>query len=483
MKRGPKIKIHQLLSPDEVEAVHNAALDVLRDTGVDCYSNKIMDVFEEAGADVDREKRRVRIPEHLITEAIRKAPSKILFCGRNPENDILLETGRIYYGYGGTPTPMILDHRTDEYRRPTKQDMIESTLVGDALPNMDFMMSNAGVFDVPYEVEYLHEFDVLFNYTEKPILYSAPNAHLARKFLEMGTEIAGSLEELQKRPFMSLYTEPASPLMLTESQENIIDFAEANIPIALGPMPTSGGTAPGTAIGSSVIGTSETLAGLTLAQLANPHAPVIYGGWGLPMDPKTGVCAYGSPEFAMGANTITSQMAEFYGMPSYGFGGCSDGKAIDSQSGAEAMLNIIVSGYAGINLIHDCGYLAGGMVGSAEQAVITDEMINFAKRLFRGVQVDDDHLAVDVINEIGPGGYFISHKHTIEHVHEFLTADLFDRGSFDSWKNKGKKSTRDSAKERVEKILKEHKPQPLSKEVKEKFAQIIKEEEKRLVKA
>ena len=479
VKRGVKGKELRLLSDEGVEAIHNAALDVLRETGIDCYSEKILEVFEEGGADVSD--KRVRIPEYLIDEATKKAPSKILFCGRDPKNDILLEGSRIYYGFGGTPTPLILDHRTDEFRRPTKKDMIETTLVGDALPNMDFIMTNAGVFDVPYEVEYLHELDVLLNYTEKPILYSAPGSYLARKYLEMGIAVAGGLKELQRRPFITLYSEPASPLMLTESQENIIEFAKANVPIAIGPMPLSGGTAPGTLVGSSVIGTAETLAGIILAELVNPHAPVIYGGWGLTMDPRSGICAFGSPEFAIGANTITAQMARFYNLPSYGFGGCADGKLPGPQSGAEVMMNALVAGQSGVNLIHDCGYLAGGMVGSTEQAVIVDDVVGMAKRIVQGVRVDDDHLAVDVIKEVGPGGNFMTHKHTRDHVDEFLLPELFDRNSFGTWQSGGAKETRTIAKERVEEILKEHKPEPLGQEIREKLSKVIKEGKKELI--
>lgn len=479
VKRGIKGGMLKLLSDGDIEAIHNATLDVLRDTGIECYSEKIIEIFKEAGADVSD--NRVKIPEYLIKEALNKASSKILFCGRNSKNDILLEGNRIYYGYGGTPTPLILDHRTDELKRPTKEDMIESTIVGDALPNIDFMMTNAGVFDVPYEVEYLHELDVLLNYTEKPILYSAPGSYLAHKYIEMATVVAGGLKELQRRPFLFLYTEPASPLMLTKTQENIIEFAKANIPIAIGPMPLSGGTAPGTLVGSFVTGASETLAGIVLAKLVNPHVPVIYGAWGLMMDPKNGTCAYGAPEFAIGANTITAQMAQFYNIPSYGFGGCADGKLPDSQSGAEAMLNVLVAGQSGVNLIHDCGYLAGGMVGSVEQSVIVDDIVGMAKKIVEGVKVDDEHLAVDVINEVGPGGNFISHKHTRTHVDEFLVPELFDRTSLGTWQNNGSKGIGSVAKEKVEKILKEHKAEPLEKDVRERLSKIIKQGEEYLI--
>jgi trimethylamine--corrinoid protein Co-methyltransferase len=145
------------------------------------------------------------------------------------------------------------------------------------------------------------------------------------------------------------------------------------------------------------------------------------------------------------------------------------------------MMNALVAGQSGVNLIHDCGYLAGGMVGSTEQAVIANDIVGMAKRIVQGVRVDDDHLAVDVIKEVGPGGNFMAHKHTRDHVDEFLLPELFDRNSFGTWQSGGAKETRTIAKEKVEEILKEHKPEPLGQEIRENITKVINEGEKKLI--
>lgn len=173
---------YQPITNDEAKKIHLATLEVLESTGMQCPSDKIMTVFEEGGAEVDRIGKRVRIPQHLVDEALRKAPHQLVFCGRNPANDILLQSDRVYFGMGGTPVPFIRDLETGEMRRPTKRDMEEATRLGDGLLNMKFLMSIAGAFDVPYQAEYLHEFEVLFNNTEKPILYSAPGEYVSGKF-------------------------------------------------------------------------------------------------------------------------------------------------------------------------------------------------------------------------------------------------------------------------------------------------------------
>ena len=483
VKRGVKGGRLKYITEEEAEAIHVATLEVLEKVGVNCQSERIMRIFKDAGADVDEKNKIVRIPQHLVEEAIARAPRCVILCGRNPKNDILLEGTRIYFGMGGTPTPYILDIETGKFRRPTKKDFIDATRVGDALPNLHFLMTIAGAFDVPYQVEYLHEFEVLFNYTEKPIIYACPGADGARRVLEMASIVVGGIDELRKRPIFSLYCEPISPIILSEENENIIEFAKEKIPITLGPMPLLGATAPITVAGTAVIGNADSLAAITLAQLVNPGAPIMYAGWGGPMDPKTGRCAYGSPEFTMITAGINAAMAQYYGIPCFGFGGCSDSKAPDAQAGAEVMMNALMSGLAGINLIHDCGYLAGGSVGSMEMAVICNEVVGMVERIVRGPIVDDESLAVEVIKEVGPSGHFLSHKHTLKFVNrEIFISELFDRYSEAVWLKRGAKELREVAREKVKEILKEHWPEPLPKDVREKLSELVKKAEKELVK-
>ena len=483
VQRGLKGGQLRLLTKKEARDIHLASLEVLEDVGMRSPSEKILDVFRKAGAEIDEKDRRVRIPQHLVEEALRKTPKEIVFCGRNPKNDILLEDGRIYFGLGGTPVPYIRDVETGEIRRPTKKDMADATRVGDALPNIKFLMSIAGAFDVPYQAEYLHEFEVLFNNTEKPILYSCPGTYAAQKVLEMASTIVGGRDELRKRPILTLYAETVTPLAFSPTNENIIEFAKAGVPFTNGPMPMLGGTAPMTLSGAGVVSNSENLATLTLSQLVNPHAPVIYTCWAAAMDPVTSRCSYGAPEFALGTSVLDATMAHYYGLPSYGFGGCSDSKLPDSQAGAEVMMNAMMAGLCGVNLIHDCGYLAGGSIGSIEMAVICDEIIGMVSRIVKGIEVNDETLAVEVIRAVGPEGHFMSQKHTLKHLEtELFFPKLFDRTSEVTWAKAGKRDLRDVAKEKAKKILKEHFPERLPKDVERQLAQIVKDAEKELLK-
>ena len=472
---------YQPVTRDDAKKIHQATLQVLESTGMHCPSEKIMKVFDDGGAEVDGKEKRVRIPQHLVEESLRKVPHQIIFCGRDPANDILLQAGRVYYGMGGTPVPYIRDLETAEVRRPTKKDMEEASKLGDALPNMKFLMSIAGAFDVPYQVEYLHEFEALFNNTSKPILYSAPGEYLSRRVLEMASTIVGGPEQLRRRPIVILYAETSSPLAFSAPNENIMEFAQWGVPFVNGATPMCGASAPVTLAGAIVVGNAENLATLTLAQLVRPHAPVVYSGWACVIDPITTRFSYGAPEFAMGVNALNMAMARYYDLPSYGFGGCTDSKVPDAQAGAEVMMNCLIAGMSGVSLIHDCGYLAGGSVGSMEMAVLDDEIIGYVQRILRGIEVNDETLAVDVIEAVGPGGHFMSQKHTLRHVRrELYIPTLFDRTPEAAWEKAGKKQIYEVAREKAKKILKEHQPKPLPNDIKQKITEIVREAQREL---
>ena len=482
VKRGIRGGRLRYLDRKEVEQIHNATLEVLKRVGLKCKSKRILEVFQQGGAEVSDD--TVRIPEHIVNDAVRSAPKQIILCGRNSKYDILLEHDRIYFGMGGTPPPFIRDLETGEFRRPTKKDFADATRLGDGLQNMSFLMSIAGAFDVPYEVEYEHEWEMLFNNTEKPIVYSAPSAYSSRKVLEMGAEIVGSMQELARKPIMCLYTETSSPLAIPSACENALEFANAGVPITQGASPLVGATAPGTLAGTMVVSNAENLATVVLVQLVNRGAPFIYGGFCDVMDPVNGRMSYGCPEFSISTSVLNAQMAEYYGLPVFGFAAPSDSKLPDAQAGAEAMQMSLMNALAGINLMHDCGYLAGGSAGSMEMAVICDEIFDNVLRIVRGVEVNDETLAVDVIEQIGPEGSFLAHKHTLKHIRsELHIPRLFDRRPEAEWAKLGRRATHDVARDRARQILKEHLPEPLPRDVQGKLSEIVKQAEREQVAA
>jgi trimethylamine--corrinoid protein Co-methyltransferase len=481
--RGPRCRALKFLSRSELASIHNASLEILESTGMHSESELILKVFNDAGADVDFKEKRVRIPSYLIEEGLRKSKKQFILHGRNPKYSILIENGRVYFGMGGTPVPYVRDWRTGEFRRPGKADVEEMARLGNALRNMSFIMNIAGAFDVPYEVEYIHEFEALFNNTEKPIIYSAPFANCARYVIRMASEIVGGEDNLRRKPIFSIYSETVSPLKFTLENENMIECAKAGIPVTLGPATILGATGPITPAGAVAVSNAEALASITLIQLVNPNSPVIYAAWGVVMDQKTGTATYASPENALTFGVLNGQLAEFYNLPCFGLGGAIDSKTPDAQAGCEATMLLLVSALVGVTLIHDCGYLASGGAGSLEMAVICDEIVENVLNIIKGVAVNDETLAIDVIKNVGPHGHFFSQKHTLKHLRELYTAQLFDKSKLETWVRRGRKDIGERAREAVEKILAEHKPTPLPSDVKRKIEEIVREAEREMVKS
>jgi trimethylamine--corrinoid protein Co-methyltransferase len=475
-----KIRSIELLSRKELREIHYSSIEVLEKAGILCESKDIIKVFKDAGADI--KDKIIIIPESLINEALKRAPSSFKLCGRNPKYDIKIGEGKVYFGLGGTPLPQILDLESEKPRRSTKDDVIRATRLADALPNISYVMSICGAFDVPYEVEYLHEVEAILNNTVKPIVYPAPNRYLAKKIIELSAVVVNGLDELTKRPIVSLYSETSSPLIISEAVDNVFEFAKWSVPIFFGPSPLMGATGPMSIVGSIMLSNAESLAMLTLIQLINPNSPVVYATNAVTMDMRTTIALFGCPEWAI-CQVLNAQIARYYNLPCFGWGCATDSKLPDAQAGAEAALTALMAALAGVDTIHLCGYLASSSYGSLAMTVIADEIIGYINRIMDGVEFGKDALALNLILKLGPKSHFLTQKHTRDRYRkEVYLAKLFDRSTMSSWVKEGGKEIKEIAKERVKKILKEHKVEELPKDVKEKLSLIVKDAEKELVK-
>ena len=482
VKLGLRADMLRVLSDEQLEQIHVATIEVLENTGVHVGSEAIFKVFADGGADVDPRGKTVKIPRHLVEESLEKKPKQIILQGRNPEQGILLEENRVYFGAGGTPVPYFRDMETGKLRTSVKRDMINATILADALSNIDFVMSIAGARDFPEEVQCIHEFEVLFKYTEKPIIYHAPGIVYAEKILKMAEAIVGDREQLRKRPIFSFYCEPVSPLTFYDAHDTMIEAARNHIPITLGIAQIMGATAPITIGGSLVVGNALNLASVVLAQLVSRGAPIIYGNFNNALEPRTAVALMAAPEKPL-ASACSAQLAQYYDIPSFGVAGQCDSNLPDAQFGAEVMLTSLMNALSGTNLCHDCGYLATGLAGSLEAQMICDEVVGIIARIIEGVEVNDDTLAVDVIHSVGPGGNFLSQSHTLKYVDKALyLSKLFDKTYPATWMKAGSKDVTEIAREKIKKILREYEPRLLPKDIERRLSEILKESEKELVK-
>jgi trimethylamine--corrinoid protein Co-methyltransferase len=264
----------------------------------------------------------------------------------------------------------------------------------------------------------------------------------------------GGKDEWRKGPCFSLYIEPVSPLSHSQEVVQKLIFASDNeIPFVYTPCPLAGATAPCTLAGTAVQALTESLFGIVLSQIRKPGAPLIIGGLMSNMDMQTTVYCYGSPEMALLSAAYTD-ITKWLGVPEYETAGCSDAKMFDEQAALEATMNITTAALIGGNMIHDVGYLEQGLTSSAEMMVASNEIIDRVKRILRGVPVTDESRALDVMDEVGPGGHFLDHDHTYTRFKtEIWRPALTDRLNWENWTAAGSKTYRDRVHERVIEVL------------------------------
>lgn len=453
MKEGTKAGSLKVLSDGDVQRVHATALALLENPGVRCESDLFLDVFQKGGAKVDRETRVVRLPAQMVDAAISTAPSSFTLCGRDPEMDLLLEPGRVYYGMGGTAEPFFWDYDLGLPRTPTKVDMVNNTRVGHSLTNVDFIMTLCSAGDVPKDVAFFHEYDAVFRNTTKPIVISVVGRRHTRMILELAAAACGGETELRKRPWGMAMVTPVSPLQITKLNEGLMDAVEAGVPILYAPGPMMGATGPVTVAGTLALTIAESLFGLVLTQLIKPGSRVILKPDPNVMDMATGQCTYGSAEQSM-ARAAMAQIGRLYNVPTFTHAGGAESKLPDAEAAAQAMLGMLLDGLAGVTLTQTMGTLASGLYGSQEMLVICDEMVHMIKRVLAGITVTDATLALDVVRDVGHGGNFLSHDHTVEFFRkELFFPVLFRRQSIDKWKERGAKNITQVAHECVQEIL------------------------------
>lgn len=470
----------RVLSDDQKLRIHQATLELLRRTGVDVPVQEVRDLLAAAGCWLDGE--RVRMPPHLVESAIQTAPKQITMCDRNGNAAMFLEGYRTYYGTG-SDTPFVLDAYSGERRKAVLADVENVARLADSLPDISFLMCMGIASDVTPSISDLYHFQAMVTNTAKPIVYTAWNRRNLTDIIDMAEEVAGGAEALQRNPFCALYAEPIAPLTHgRDSCEKLLYICEKGLPVVYTPGLLTGASSPVTRAGAVVQANAELLSGLLICQLIRQGTPVVAAGGGmLTLDMSTMVGCYAAPEFMLDLCALT-EMGHYYGLPIFGFAGGSDAKTFDQQAAAEGALWVLLMAQSGSNLVHDMGYLESGLTTSYEMLISMSEFAGVVRRFMEGVQVTDENLALDVIDQVGPGGHFLSEDHTLRHFRENWYPKMLDRGSREKWESGGRLTLGDRARARVQQILDPdigHQPPPLDASVLSRLAEIVQQAEER----
>jgi len=451
-----------VINDAQIEALHQAALETLERTGVELSHPRALELLHGAGARVDG--RRVRFPAWLVEDAIRQAPSRIVLGNRKGERTVFLEGDKYWFG-PSLDCVDYLDPLTDERSRFVSDHCRVTATVADALPNYSWVMTIGMADDVPADIADRVIARQVFTYTEKPLVFCCKDVNSVRDIWEMALLIAGDEGRFRQAPTIVHYSEPISPLLYYDpAVDKILFCAEHGIPLINFPAPQGGSTAPATFAGEIVQGSAESLSGLVIAQLVRPGAPFIYGAFATVMDMRTTIFSYGAPEMSLMVAAL-AQLAHHYRLPFFGTAGCSDAKSPDAQAAAEVAFSCLSSALVGANLIHDAGsWLDHGSLASPAFMVLVNEILHMVNQYMRGLPVNDETLAVDLIDKIGPGGHYLYEDHTLRHFRDVWYSDLFDRSIYQTWVERGSPRFSDRLRAKTEKVM-AHQPAPLPAEI------------------
>ncbi len=447
-----------VLNEDQIEQIHLATLELLERTGVQVTHPRALEILQGAGARVEGD--RVRMPSWLVEDAIRRAPSRVVLGNRAGGRKVFLEGDKVWFG-PSLDCVDYLDPLTDERRRFVSDDCRVTSTVADALPNYAWVMTIGMADDVPPDIADRVIAQQVFVHTEKPLVFCCKDANSLRDIYEMALLVSGGDDQFRQAPICVHYSEPISPLLYYDpAVEKILFCAERGIPLINYPAPQAGSTAPATLAGEIVQGSAESLSGLVLTQLINPGTPFIYGAFATIMDMRTTVFSYGAPEMSLMVAAL-AQMAHHYDLPFFGTAGCSDAKFPDAQAASEATFSCLASALAGANLVHDSGWLDHGSVASPAYMVLVNEILDMVRHFAAGISVNDETLALDVMNTVGPGGHYLNEEHTYCHFRDVWYSDLFDRSRFDDWLTEGGRQFGERLREKTQAAM-DHRVPPLS---------------------
>jgi len=445
------------LTEESVSKVHQTAMRIIEEVGFEVNSGTALELFAQAGARVDRERRRVCLPGDKVMELVEMAPSEVRLCGQDDKNDIILGGQRVYAGTGGTALYVYEPH-TGEKRPATLEDLERIAKLVDGLDNIHFFLLPTYPNEMPLEKVDVNRFFAGLDNTTKHVMGGVYTPDGVKQVIRMAEIIAGSAEELRQRPLISMIACSISPLKMDGTYGDLlVPIAKSGIPVACPAEPLCGATSPVTLAGNLVIQTVDSLLGVMLTQIVNPGAPVIFGSVATSTDLTDLKYLAGSVEMGL-LNAAGAQMAQFYKLPFYATGGMTDSKVLDAQSGYESAITSLLCALAGANFIHDAaGLMEFAMTVCCEKYVIDNEILGMVMRAVEGITVNDDTLAFDLIKEVGPGGNFVAARHTRRFMRsEHYQPSLSDRDSRDEWEAKGGETTWERAAERVEEIIDNH---------------------------
>jgi trimethylamine--corrinoid protein Co-methyltransferase len=449
------------LSREDIEEIHSGSLQLLEKTGILVKNNRALELLRNVGCEV--ESNRVRIPSDLVEASIKKAPSSFDLYTRDGTTSITIGENNTIFDPGSSGTEF-LDSRTGEIRPALASDLVQIVRLADALEYIDAQSTAVVPSDVPDSISDLFRLYIVLRNSNKPIITGAFTKQGLIDMMHMLEAVAGGADELAQSPRAIFDCCPTSPLSWGDvACQNLIDCAANSIPVEIIPAPMMGATSPVSIFGTLVQSNAEILSGIVIAQTVKPGAPIVYGGSLALFDMKRATICLGAIETAMAA-CASAQIGKHHGLPTHAYLGLSESKIIDAQSGLESGIGLVLAALARINVVSGPGMMAFENCLSLEKLAIDNEICGMSRRLVRGIEVEDMAVILDLLNEVGPGGDFLSAGHTMARLRQeqFMPSNIVCRQPVHSWKELGSKDTYTRARAKVRSILQAHATKPMS---------------------
>ncbi|OGS48280.1 MAG: hypothetical protein A3K68_03615 [Euryarchaeota archaeon RBG_16_68_13] len=472
----------KVLTDDQVDTIHEASLRILEQTGVRFDSEDAIRRLRSSGATLHPSRPNVvTFPRSLVEDSIQKIPRYGSYFARDPKNDLMFDGEHTFaHSLGGNP--FIVDLATGQIRGATFDDVERTSRVMDALATCHSVSPLVVATDVPPRLLVVKTMEAMLKNTAKCVSgYALRSAEMAA-LIRMGAAVAGGEEEMRRRPPFTMYGSPTSPLTY---DVNVCDMmlrsAEAGLPVDVVPCPIGGVSAPVSLAAGLVQQNAELLAGVMLLQTVTTTLPTQYSARLSILDLRSGKNLWGMPEAAL-TSAAAVQVAHRYHMIADVYGVTTDANGWDFQIGLERMMCALLPAMAGADNLSGIGG-AWENAASYEMLVIDDEIYADVFRMIRGIEFDEDRLALDVIEKAGPMGNFLGQRHTMKYLRlgEVRYSTVYDKRTFEKARAGGIRPLHEAARESVDKILREHVSVPLDGDIEKELTRVVADSQKELL--
>jgi trimethylamine--corrinoid protein Co-methyltransferase len=456
----PKMK---LLSDELVDQIINEGFALLMDPGVRVHNQEALNLLADAGAKVDFDTQIAYIPEKVVRGALETRPSEFYLYNLDGEQVVHYGGDSVQFNPGSAAIT-VLDSETQEQRQPLTQDFVKFVKLVETLPQLDAQSTSMICVDVPEEIGDLYRLYLALNFMRKPIITGAFRKDTWWTMKDLLATMVGGEKALAEKPIAVFDVCPSPPLLWSDlTCQNMIDSARHGIPSELVSMPLAGATSPVTLAGAVVQHTAECLSGVTICQLAQAGAPIVWGGSPAAFDMREGTTPMGAVGTWM-IDCAYTEIGKALGMPTHAYLGMTDAKIVDAQSGLESAGGTILAALAGVNMVSGAGMMDFESCQSYEKLVIDAEIIGMSKRLIQGIEARDNPIALTLMRELGHRADYLAQPHTLKWFAEelYTPSRVIDRGTLDGWKRNGSKTSWERAQDRVEELMATYQPPQLS---------------------